>query len=337
MPTTIKGPALFLAQFLEDKSPFNTLQNISNWASGLGYEAIQIPSWDKRCLDLEKAASSLSYADDIKGVVESFGLQISELTSHLQGQLVAVNPALSGMYDSFAPPHLQGSPLQQADWAVEQLKLAAKASKNLGLKAHGTFSGALIWHTVYPWPQRKKGQVQEAFRELATRWKPILDVFDDCDVDLCFEIHPGEDLHDGITFERFYEAMGRHPRIKILYDPSHFLLQQLNYLDFIDLYHEFIAMFHVKDAEFNPTGKSGIYGGYADWLDRPGRFRSPGDGQINFKAIFSKLAQYDFPGWAVVEWECCLKQPEDGAAEGAKFVRENIIRVSRRAFDDFAG
>jgi sugar phosphate isomerase/epimerase len=194
----------------------------------------------------------------------------------------------------------------------------------------------LAWPYFYPWPQRPPGLVEEAFAELGRRWRPILDAFDACGVDLCFEIHPGEDLHDGATFERFLDVVDHHPRAKILYDPSHLLLQQMDYLGFIDRYHARIGIFHVKDAEYRPSASSGVYGGYQDWIDRPGRFRSPGDGQIDFKAIFSKFAQYDFPGWAVLEWECCLKHPEDGAREGAAFIRDHIIRVTERAFDDFA-
>ena len=193
-----------------------------------------------------------------------------------------------------------------------------------------------MWHTVYPWPQRPSGLVEDGFKELAKRWLPILNAYDKSGVDLCYEIHAGEDLHDGITFERFWEATGKHDRVNILYDPSHFVLQQLDYLQYIDYYHEFIKMFHVKDAEFNPTGKSGMYGGYQDWVDRPGRFRSIGDGQIDFKSIFSKLAQYDYDGWAVLEWECCIKHPEQGAREGAERIKEYIIRVTDKTFDDFA-
>ena len=144
--------------------------------------------------------------------------------------------------------------------------------------------------------------MEDGFAELAKRWLPILNAFDQAGVDLCYEIHPGEDLHDGITFERFWEAAGKHQRCRMLYDPSHFLLQQLDYLQYIDFYHDFIKIFHVKDAEFNPTGRSGVYGGYQDWVNRAGRFRSLGDGQVNFKAIFSKFAQYDYQGWAVVEY-----------------------------------
>jgi sugar phosphate isomerase/epimerase len=134
----------------------------------------------------------------------------------------------------------------------------------------------------------------------------------------------------------FLERVNNHPRANILYDPSHFVLQCLGYLDYIDIYHERIKCFHVKDAEFNPTGRQGVYGGYQSWVDRAGRFRSLGDGQVDFSSIFSKMAQHDFPGWAVLEWECALKHPEQGAAEGAPFIDQHIIRVTDRAFDDFA-
>lgn len=333
---TIKGPAVFLAQFISDKPPFNELKSICKWAASLGFKGVQIPTIDKRFIDLKRVAESKAFADEYRGTVESCGVKITELSTHLQGQLVAVHPAYDILFDGFAPKSVRGNPKARTAWAIDQLKLAARASKNLGIDVHVTFSGSLLWHTVYPWPQRSKGLVDSGFKELAKRWLPILNVFDKQGVDLCYEVHAGEDLHDGITFERFLEATGKHPRVNLLYDPSHFILQQLDYLQYIDHYHSFIKMFHVKDAEYNPTGKCGVYGGYQDWVDRPGRFRSLGDGQINFKQIFSKLAQYDYPGWAVLEWECCIKHPEQGAAEGAKFIRDHIIRVTDKAFDDFA-
>ncbi|NJO01465.1 MAG: sugar phosphate isomerase/epimerase [Bacteroidia bacterium] len=333
----MKGPAIFLAQFMGDTAPFNSLEAICEWVASLGYKGVQIPTWDSRCVDLEKLAESQSYADEIKGKVASFGLEISELSTHLQGQLVAVHPAYNTMFDGFAPASVHNNPQARTEWAVNQLKMAARASKNLGLSAHVTFSGALLWPMMYPWPQRPAGLVEMGFKELAERWLPILDEFDEQDVDVCYELHPGEDLHDGITFEHFLEATGHHSRANILYDPSHFVLQQLNYLEFIDIYHDYIKMFHVKDAEFNPTGRAGVYGGYQDWVNRPGRFRSLGDGQVDFKGIFSKLAQYDYEGWAVLEWECCLKHPEDGAREGAPFIAQHMIRKTEKAFDDFAG
>ncbi len=333
---TIKGPGIFLAQFMGDKAPFNDLSSICKWAASLGFKGVQIPTWDPRCIDLEKAAKSKTYAQEIQGIVKEAGLEITELSSHLQGQLVAVHPAYDAQFDGFAPAEVRGNPKARTKWAVQQLKYAAKASANLGLKAHATFSGSLLWHTVYPWPQRPAGLVETGFNELAKRWLPILDVFEDNGVDLCYEIHPGEDLHDGISYEMFLEKTKNHKRACLLYDPSHFVLQCMDYLTYIDYYHERIKMFHVKDAEFNPTGKQGVYGGYQNWIDRAGRFRSLGDGQVDFKSIFSKLTGYDYKGWAVLEWECAIKHPEDGAKEGAIFIQDHIIRVTEKAFDDFA-
>lgn len=333
---TVKGPALFLAQFADDAAPFNNLKNICTWAAGIGYKAVQIPTWDGRFFDLKRAAEDMDYVKEIKSTVAEAGVEISDFSTHLQGQLIAVHPAYNEMFDGFAPKELAGDLQGKAEWATQQLKWAAKASHNFGLKTHGTFSGALMWHTVYPWPQRPSGLVDTGFEELARRWLPILDEFDKYDVDVCYELHPGEDLHDGVTFEKFLEKVNNHKRANILYDPSHFVLQCLNYLEFIDIYHERIKMFHVKDAEFNPTGRQGVYGGYSGWVERAGRFRSLGDGQVDFNGIFSKLSQYDFEGWAVLEWECALKHPEDGAIEGAKFISEKIIRVTEKTFDDFA-
>ena len=334
---TIKGPAVFLAQFMVDNEPFNSLDGLCKWASDLGYKGIQIPTWESRLIDLKKAAESKTYCDELKGKVQSYGLEITELCTHLQGQLVAVHPAYDEMFDNFAPDGYKNNPKKRQAWAVDQLMSAAKASRNLGIDVHGTFSGALLWHTFHPWPQRPPGLVEMGFKELANRWLPILNAFDEQGVDVCYEVHPGEDIHDGVTFERFLEATGNHKRVNILYDPSHFVLQQLDYLQYIDFYHEHIKMFHVKDSEFNATGKKGAFGGYGDWRDRAGRYRSLGDGQIDFKTIFTKLTEYNCDVWAVMEWECCIKSPEQGAREGAPFIASHIIEATEKAFDDFAG
>jgi sugar phosphate isomerase/epimerase len=337
MATTIKGPAIFLAQFAGDAAPFNSWDAITKWAASLGYRGVQVPSNDARLFDLDKAASSKDYCDEIAGIARANGVEITELSTHLQGQLVAVHPVYDEAFDVFAPAALRGRPAARQQWAVEQMLLAAKASRNLGLSATISFPGALAWPFLYPWPQRPAGLVETAFDELARRWRPILDACDEQGVDVAFELHPGEDLFDGTTFEMLLERVDHHPRLAIAYDPSHFLLQQLDYLEFIDLYHDRIKVMHVKDAEFRPSGRQGVYSGYQPWVDRAGRFRSLGDGQIDFKAIFSKFAQYGFKGWAVLEWECCLKHPEQGAREGAPFIRDHIIRVTDKAFDDFAG
>ncbi|MDB6454556.1 sugar phosphate isomerase/epimerase family protein [Falsirhodobacter sp. 20TX0035] len=332
---TIKGPGLFLAQFVGGNAPFDSWTGITTWAADCGYSGVQVPTSDARLLDLDLAASSTAYCDDLMARAGQ-GIVITELSSHIQGQLVAVHPAYDEAFDAFAAPQVRGNPRARTDWAVDQVKKTLSASRNLGLTAMATFSGSLAWPYIYPWPQRPPGLIETAFDELARRWHPILDHAEDCGVDVCFEIHPGEDLHDGVSFEMFLDRVNQHPRAKMLYDPSHYVLQGLDYLANLDIYADRIGMFHVKDAEFNPTGRQGVYGGFQSWVDRAGRFRSPGDGQVDFGAIFSKLTAQGFDGWAVVEWECALKHPEDGAREGAQFVRDHIIRVTPHAFDDFA-
>ncbi|MDI9221447.1 sugar phosphate isomerase/epimerase [Pantoea sp. EA-12] len=332
---TIKGPGVFLAQFAGDSAPFNTLAGMAGWAAEKGFKGVEIPSWDTRLIDLRKAAESQTYVDEILGVLSEHDLTLTDLASHLQGQLVALHPAFDLPADSFAPEEVRNHPERRQAWATEQLYLAAKASRRFGLTKHVTFSGTLLWPYLYPYPQWPEGLIDEGFNELARRWTPILNAYDEQGIDLCYEIHPTEDLHDGLTFERFLEKTGNHLRCHIMYDPSHLVLQGIDYLTYIDHYHERIKAFHVKDAEFRPNGKTGAYGGYQPWTSRAGRFRSPGDGQTDFGAIFSKLTGYDFDGWAVLEWECCFKNAEDGAREGAQFIDEHIIRVTGKSFDDF--
>lgn len=331
----IKGPALFLAQFMGDEAPFNSLPSITAWAKSLGYTGVQLPSWDGRIMDLERAAKSKTYCDDLKG--QTNGLVITELASHLQGQLVASHPAYDELFDGFAAPEVRGNPKARSEWAMKQMKLVIKASANMGLGASPSFSGALLWPMIYPWPQRPAGLVEEGFKELAKRWKPILEFADSNGVDIAYELHPGEDLYDGVTFERFREACGNNPRVAINYDPSHFILQCLDYVGFIDEYGPFIKAFHVKDAEYRPSAKAGVYGGYLDWKSRPGRFRSLGDGQVDFKQVFTRLTAAGYSSWAVLEWECCYKDSAQGAAEGAPFIASHLIDVPKKAFDDFAG
>ncbi len=337
MASSMKGPGIFLAQFAGDGPPFNSLRDITGWAAGHGYKGVQVPAWDGRLFDLEKAADSKAYCDEVGGICAEAGVEITELSTHLIGQLVAVHPAYDSQFDGFAPEKVRGNPKARQEWAVDQMKKAARASRNLGLDVSVSFTGALAFPYLYPWPQRPAGLIEEAFAELGRRWKPILDVYDEHGVDIGFEIHPGEDVFDGATFEMFLDELKGHNRCTINYDPSHFVLQQLDYLAFIDIYHERISAFHVKDAEFNPTGRQGVYSGYKGWVERAGRFRSLGDGQVDFSGIFSKLAQYGYRSWAVLEWECALKEPEQGAAEGAPFIEHHIIRVTDQAFDDFAG
>jgi sugar phosphate isomerase/epimerase len=331
---TMKGPAVFLAQFLGDEAPFDNLISIAKWAKSLGYVGLQIPTWDARAIDLEKASISKDYCDDYKGKLHDIGLEVVELASYLQGQAMGMPPVYEKLFQAFYPKNLNDS--QRVEWATDQLKKTVLASKNMGTKHISVLSGGLAWQFFYPWPQRSEGLIDEAFDEMARRWLPVLDFADEHGITFGYELHPGSDLFDGATFQRFLEQTNHHPAACLTYDASHFLLQQLDYVEFIKIFHKRIKAFHVKDAEFRPNGMTGVYGGFNDWKDRAGRFRSVGDGQVDFKRIFSTLTEYGFDGWAILEWECCIKSPTQGAKEGAIFIQNQIIEATDKAFDDFA-
>ena len=330
---TIKGPSLLLSQFIDAEPRFGTLDGLAAFAADCGFKALQIPTAIPKIFDLAKAAESQAYCDDIRALLAKHGVEVSELSSSRQGQLVAVNPAYDRTIAHFAPESVRGNPEARWQWAQEQMRLSASAARRIGVSRVVTFSGSLLWPHFYPFPPAPAGLIEEGFAELARRWKPVLDACEDAGVDLCFELHPTEDLHDGVTFERFLALVNNHPRCNINYDPSHMLLQHMDYLGFIDIYHARIKGFHVKDAEFQTSARTGVYGGYQDWCQRAGRFRSPGDGDVNFKGIFSRLTNYGYDGWATLEWECCFKNREDGAREGAALIHSHIIKVTDASFD----
>ena len=331
---SIQGPGIFLAQFVRQDPPFNTLNNMCRWAVDLGYRGIQVPAWESRLIDLDEAAESDEYCNDWRAKLDLHGLTLTELNGSLAGQVLAMPSAYAAAFQPFYPPELDDQ--GRYAWATDQLQKTIRAAARLGSKCVPVLSGGFAWHLAYPWPQRPQGLIDESFRELARRWRPLLDLANDLDVTLAFELHPGSDVFDGHTLERFLAETNEHPAVGVNYDPSHLLLQQMDYLEFIRLYGSLIRGFHVKDAEFRPDGRGGVYGGYLSWAKRPGRFRSPGDGQVDFKRVFTLLTEAGYRGWAVLEWECAVKSSAQGAREGADFIRQHLIEPSTQAFDDFS-
>ncbi len=332
--TQIKGPGIFLAQFLEDQPPFGSLKDIAGWAADLGFKGFQLPSWDKRVINLTLASQSQTYCQELLGELNDKKIELIEVASYLQGQCMAMHPAYEKLFQPFYPKGMNDS--QRVEWAVDELKKTIDASVFLGTNNISVLSGSLAWPYLYPWPQRSPGLITDAFQELARRWLAVFNYASEKGVTIGFELHPGSDLFDGATYQMFLDMVNGHEAACITYDPSHFLLQQADYLDFIKLFGDRIKAFHVKDAEFNSTGMSGVYGSYADWKDRAGRFRSLGDGQVDFKRIFSLLTEAGYDGWAILEWECCVKSPEQGAREAVPFIENLLIEPTRKAFDDFA-
>jgi len=326
----IKGPGILISQFMTDKPPRDNLENISTWAAELGYKGLQMGA---NMIDLDKAAESKTYCDEWAGKLKEKGLEVIDFHGGRYGQMLAFNPAYDDLFANFHPKGLKGKEL--TEWATGEFMKTIKASKNLGLKGVASLSGGFAWIMVYPWPQRPKGIIETSFKELVRRWKPILDFAHENGITINYELHPACDCFDGATFDMFLEYSNEHPSACLNYDPSHFILQQLDLYEFIKVYGSRIKGFHVKDGEFNPSAKQGVYSGFQSWSKRAGRFRTVGDGQIDFKKVFSLLTEAGYDGWAVLEWEDPVRDPEDAAKRCAKFIEDHIIETAKYEFDSF--
>lgn len=349
---SLKGPGIFLAQGL-GKEGWGSLEECAKSAAALGYKGMQLPLWDKRAIDLEYAAVSPKYCEELQQICTDAGCPIVELANHCEWQLVRSCPTYTSLHSWVAPKELDtehGKQEALAQWAQRRAMLSVDAAANFGFDRVGGFSGSSIFQFVYPWPQRPPGLVAAAFNALAAAWMPIFEHADMKGVDVCFELHPGEDLMDGDTFNLFLRYVKNHPRCNILLDLSHMVLAGMtndNMRGFIRENAKRIKMFHVKDGEFNPRPGGGVYSSYNGWKDRQGRFRSLGDGHINYAEVFALLQDLDLDLWAILEWECCLKGWKQGVREGAQYIQSwmDAIPAPERsavephddgAFDDFA-
>lgn len=319
---------------MTDKPPRNNIDNIAGWAVKKGFKGLQVPSWMPELIDLDKCAKSKTYADEWKGKLKAKGLEVTDLYG-LQGQMLAIHPAMEELFADFFPKGMSDG--ERVTHYQGELKKIVDASVNLGVKGIPCLSGGLAWNMVYPWPQRPPGLIEAAYRELARRWLPVLDYANEKGLTINYELHPGCDLFDGATYDRFLSYTNDHPAACINYDPSHFIIQCLDLYEFIKVYGSRIKGFHVKDGEFRPTAKCGVYGGMLPWKDRAGRFRSTGYGMVDFKRLFSLMTEAGYDGWAVLEWEDPVTDAEQGAELGAKLIEAHIIDEAEKAFDDFLG
>lgn len=320
----MKGPALYLGQFVSEVSPFDRLATIIDWAAGCGFRGVQKPTWVDSLFDLRSAAESVDYCQDVQGLLANLNVAITELSVHRQSQLVGVHPTYIPAFAEFAPPALRSTPAEWSGWAAKELIMAARATRNLGLDRLVGVSGALAWPFLHPWPPAMQNLAAEGLAELARRWRPILDAMDSLGVDLCFEIHPTTDLHDGASFERFLDLLGGHCRVQLLFDPSHLILQGIDTVGFVTRYRDRIRAVHVKDAVFRPDARNGALGGFQPWPDRAARYCTLGTGDVPLAAIFRQLAAGDYDGWIVCERTYGPGDVSDNARRAARFTADLI-------------
>ncbi len=309
------------------------LETLAQKAAQWGYDGLELACWGDH-LDVDKAASDKTYCQNQRAILEKYNLQLFAISHHLAGQLVC-DPNNDSRSDAFAPEKCAGDAQAKREWAVETMKNAARAAKNLGLKVVNGFSGSSIWHLLYSFPPVPPQMIDEGFKYFADMWNPIFDVFDECGVRFALEVHPTEIAFDIITSHKALEAVNYRETFGFNFDPSHLHWQMVDPVRFIEEFSDRIYHVHMKDAAIQLNGKSGILASHLDFGDpqRGWDFRSLGRGGVDFEEIIRALNQIKYNGPLSVEWEDSRMDREHGAQEACTFTKDVDFEPSERAFD----
>ena len=310
--------------------PLKTLaEKVARW----GYDGLELACWGDH-MDVKRAASDQSYCNQQLDILKKHNLQIFSISNHLAGQLVC-DPNDDSRSDGFAPSDCAGNAEKKRQWAVESMKNAAHAAKNLGLHVVNGFTGSSIWHMLYSFPPVTPAMIDKGFADFAELWNPILDVFDENGVKFALEVHPTEIAFDIITAKRALEAVGNRKSFGFNFDPSHLYWQMMDPVRFIYEFPDRIYHVHMKDAARQLNGYSGILSSHLDFgnKDRGWDFRSLGRGGVNFEEIIRALNHIGYHGPLSVEWEDSGMEREQGAQEAVEFVKRVDFQPSDVAFD----
>lgn len=309
-----------------------SLETLAKKAAEWGYDGLELACWGDH-FDVHRGAEDKAYCQGRHALLAKYGLKCWSISNHLAGQLVCdVNDARS---HAFCPSSVHGDPEKMRRWAIEEMKLTARAAANLGVKVVNGFTGSSIWHMLYSFPPVSPQQIEDGFTFFAQKWNPILDVFDEVGVKFGLEVHPTEIAYDIVTARRALDAIGNRPAFGFNFDPSHLHWQLVDPVKFIREFRDRIYHVHMKDASVTLDGRTGILASHLNFGD-PNRgwdFRSLGRGGVKFEEIIRALNEIGYQGPLSVEWEDSGMDREHGAREAAAFVKQVDFAPSGRAFD----
>ncbi len=308
-------------------------EKLCQMMKSFGYDGLEIACWGDH-LDVFKAASDQSYCDEKRRVLEKYGLNVWAISNHLAGQLIS-DPNFDGRSDIFAPTEYAGDAEAKRQWAIDSMKSAAHAAKNLGVKVVNGFTGSPIWHMLYSFPPVSDEMIEDGYRRFAELFNPVLDEFAKCGVKFALEVHPTEIAFDIHTARRTLEAIERRPEFGFNFDPSHLLWQMINPVKFIEAFPSRIYHCHIKDAALQLDGVNSILASHLNFgqAQRGWDFRSPGHGQVNFEEIIRALNRVGYNGPLSIEWEDCGMEREYGAKDACAFARKLDFNPSNLQFD----
>ena len=319
---------LFTGQWADLK-----LEDLCRKAKAFGYEGLELACWGDH---FETDKADAGYCKAKKQLLDSHGLQVFALSSHLVGQAVCDN--IDERHKSILSPAIWGDGKAEGvkARAAEDMIKTGEAAKRLGVKIVNGFTGSSIWHLLYSFPPVTPGMIDAGYKDFGKRWKPILDSYKKAGVKFALEVHPTEIAFDIATAERALEAVDGHPAFGFNYDPSHLGYQGVDYVEFLYRFKDRIFHVHMKDVAWSQVPKvSGVFGGHLPFGDprRFWEFRSLGRGNVNFERIIRALNDIGYKGPLSVEWEDIGMNREHGAKEACEFVKRVDFEPSAVAFD----
>ncbi len=311
------------------------LEVLAEKAASFGYDGLELACWGDH-FDVEQALSDDRYVQSRWDILEKNGLKCYAISNHLVGQVVS-DPIIDERHKSILPARLWGDGDAEGvrRRAGEEMANTARAAQKMGVKVVNGFTGSPVWHLIYRFPPTTDEMVDAGYRDFADRWNPVLDVYDEVGVRFALEAHPSEIAYDIYTGQKTLEALNRRPAFGFNFDPSHFIHQLFNPVEFIEAFPDRIYHVHVKDSKVKLNGRSSILGSHLNFGDprRGWDFVSPGRGDIDLESIIRILNRIGYQGPLSVEWEDSGMDREHGAREAAEFVRRTDFAPSNVAFD----
>ncbi|MDX9916511.1 MAG: sugar phosphate isomerase/epimerase family protein [Gudongella sp.] len=308
-----------------------SLEELCKMMSDIGYEGLELAAHAH--VDVNKILNDEEYFEWFKSVLDKYNMKVWAIGAHLTGQCVGDNwdPRL----DNFAPPSLSGKPDEIRAWAIEEMKITARAAQKLGVKIVTCFTGSPIWAYWYSFPQTTEEMIEDAFQRIKELWTPIFDVFDECGVKFALEVHPTEIAFDYYSTEKLFKTFDHRPTLGLNFDPSHLVWQGVNPNIFIRDFADRIYHVHMKDVKVTLDGKAGILGSHIEFGDtrRGWNFVSLGHGDVDFDGIIRELNQIGYHGPLSVEWEDSGMDRNFGAKEAFEFAKRINFEPSTFSFD----
>ena len=312
-----------------------SLSELAPLAKQMGYDGLELACWGDH-FEVKRALEENDYIQGRRDVLEEHGLKCFAISNHLVGQ--AVCDLIDERHKAILPEHVwgDGDPEGVRQRAAEEMMNTARAAAKLGVNVVPGFTGSSIWHSLYAFPPTSQAYWDRGFEDFGKRWKPILDVFEEVDVNFALEVHPTEIAFDTASAERAVEAVNAHKRFGFNYDPSHLGYQGVDYVGFIRKFADRIYHVHMKDVWWgHGNGEAGVFGGHTTFADprRYWDFRSVGRGDIKFEEIIVALNDIGYEGPLSIEWEDSRMDRVHGGTESAAFTKNLDFEPSDTAFD----